>query len=184
MRSGADVIRSLKVYTWLALGGPSRDWDVRLADEEAKQGRPNVQIVDSSPQDFEDGPAHRSDAVQTFTIYAYPPDYPTVDEALAAAMLTEEKLINAFELGAVEPGHRRLVPLWDFAGLPLSEVSWTRRYPDYARVRSFSTDREQSKEKETLWTVIAEIRLHWSRGAAMPQPGRPLQEIRVAVNPS
>lgn len=180
MRTAEDVLRSLKVMTWLALGEGS-DWDVRIASEEGMQERPVAQVTATTSVAEAGGPWHRADDVQSFAIYAYPRRAESAEHGLIAALRVAEQLKLAFQLGQVAPARRLRMPLWDFAGVPVEEVSFARRYPDFARVLDFSADTEQSTADERLYTVIAEMRLQWSRNALPPETG-PLETIRINVN--
>lgn len=178
MRRSIDVLRSLKRYVSLALG---EEWEVNLVESEGTFSRPAARVIAATPQQVS-GPRHRLDAIQTFSVNAFPVAGTTAEESLIAAAEVEETLLSSLRIGGVDEARAARIPLYDYDGTPWDEGSTTRREPDYARVLDLSVSRTASPADETLYTVSAEVRLGWSRDGAIPSGGRTVSDLRMTVD--
>ena len=119
------------------------------------------------------------EVLQSFIVYAYPErDTESVLHSRAMAEDTRERLTLAFNRG-IDEGKPRLVPLYDYEDVAWDQPSETRRSVDFARVRDFGVSLNQNPNDETLWAVLAEVRLGWSRDALLPSSEKTAQNIRV-----
>jgi len=95
VRTGEDVIRSLKRYIAHALG---EEWEVRLWDEEGTFHRPFARVAKVGAK-LMTGPVVHYDNVQPCAIHAYPVEQPSVEEAIINAERVEALLETAFRVG-------------------------------------------------------------------------------------
>jgi hypothetical protein len=79
-------------------------------------------------------------------------------------------------------GYALRVPLWDWEGVPLTETSTQRRYPDYMRVADFSVDILTDPDDELRRAVAADLRLSWRRRGVVPESDQTLQGIGFKRN--
>jgi hypothetical protein len=174
MRTSRDAIRSLARYMSRAFGP---DWEVGFFSEEGTFGRPGVMVKATGPQ-LSSGSRHTIDVIQPFAVYAYPAEAEGVEDTFDNAMVAEEIIWHAFNVGVGE-GRPGRVPLFDYEGVPIDEPTSLRRYPDYMRVLDLSIDRAQAPEDEKKWTVTAELRLGWRRAGELPSGTRLAQSLRT-----
>jgi hypothetical protein len=179
MRTSIDTLRSLKRYTYEALGD---SWEVRLLVEQGTFDRPGAQVLEASPQQIT-GPQNAMDIIQSFSIHAFPEPGVSVVDSLLKAGEAEDCLVRAFRMGIGE-GHAGLVPLYDYEAVPHNAGSTSRRAPDYARILDLSIRREQNPSDELLFTVAAEVRLGWRRNAALTSAGKVATDIIINLNPT
>lgn len=174
MRTSRDAIRSLARYMAAAFG---EEWEVGFFTEESTFARPAVMVKSTGPQ-LSSGSRHTIDVIQPFAVYAYPAEAETVEETFENAMVAEEVIWQAINVG-LEGGRPRRVPLYDYEGVGITEGTVLRRYPDFLRVLDLSIDRAQSPEDEKKWTVTAEIRLGWRRAGELLGGTRLAQSVRT-----
>jgi hypothetical protein len=175
MRTAIDALRSLKRYTAEVLPD---EWEVRLAEEQAAFERPFALVGPAGPELYR-GPAHTADVVFPCAINLYPEKGSTPEEALIWALETSEFIYQGFRMGVGYGGPMR-VPLWDYNGVALNEVSteglrlqgdddhW---HGDYMRVDDLSVNRVKDPDEPTLYTVAVDVRLGWRRVGRLPSAG-------------
>lgn len=176
MRTEVDILRSLKKYVALALGN---DWEVRLTAEEGAFRRPFCRVAQATPAMTRVEGARMVRSQQTFTLYAYPIEKGTPDEARLEASRIEGVLLNAFAgQGAHTPsyytpsyrGHGMRIPIYNYDGIDLKTAATEgdRQYNDFARVSDPpSVGAQVDPEDELMWVVTADVPIAWTRSTAV-----------------
>ena len=178
MRTTRDAIRSIARYASEAFG---EDWSVNLWAEQGTMIRPAIAVRKTGPT-LITGPRHIADLVQPVALYVYPPKGDSPEASFAAAADADDTLFNAFRIG-IGAGHAMRVPLFDYEGAGLDEASELRRDPDYLRVLDFSVEQFQSPEDESMWSIVASLRVGWRRTAEHPDADatRLVEDLRVEI---
>lgn len=173
-RSPVDILLSLKTYVAEILGD---DWEVRYSEDEGTFARPGALVVATTPASLS-GPqrSFMGDFIQGFAIYGYPTLGATAMESKLAALAVEDTLTEALRFGA-GAGAAMRVPLYSFDGLSPIDVGVERNAQDYATVSDLSVGNQQDPNDRTLWTVVCEIRLSWSRMAPVTSSGNVVQAV-------
>lgn len=179
MRTKEDALRSLARYISESLG---EAWEVGLFADQGTFERPGVAVRTAGPM-LVGGSRHTLDNTLPVAVYAYPEEGGSVEAGYVNAMATEESLWQAFNVGIAE-GHPWRIPLYDYEGVPITEGSEMRRYPDYLRVVDLSIDSTQAPEDEMKWTVIASLRLTWKRAGELAPGTRLAQELQQGLSGS
>lgn len=182
-----DVIRSVRRYVWLMLGGSP--WTARIGRVRASDDQRPVVIVDASSSLttlFARATIPQGDVqkARTLTVVAYPTLGATAQESTIAAEGLAALLEAGFERGLVTDstppqmiGAPWRVPLYDFAGVPVTgadRAGGSAPY-GYANVTetSFNVRAVQDAMDELRYTVVATVPLTWWR-AGRSGPGGPL----------
>lgn len=182
MRTTTDGLRSVKRYVSLALGP---DWEVRLSNEKGAFRRPFARVLLLPGITFPAQSFVVVKVIATMQIVAFPKRGVSPDASQLAAMDVVEQLWVAFGGPGVAEGHIYRVPLYDYAGVPISGpdsgVDETHRQPhDYMRVEAPpSVDPNVDPDDDSLWSVTANIRMSWVRSAAVPSTAMTTDRVGV-----
>lgn len=163
MRTSTDAHRSLRRWAGVLFPEP---WDVQPQRTE-NLGRPSVVVIPASPQ-TNTGSAYIRDQGRDFDIFAYPSgvegdsgtsqrEAETVAELLDAGMTRGIKLLSGEWYS-----YSMRIPVFDYDG-----IAWTDPLPDdavpydYYPAANWSVETRVDPDDDTLFTVLASIRLRW-----------------------
>jgi hypothetical protein len=180
MRTALDAIRSQKRYVSEALGV---GWEVRLAAEKGTFNRPYAVVIQvPSIQYFVE--SWWTSRVQTVhQVMCYPAPGPSVADSLAGALEITESLWQAYAGPGIGLGHIARIPLFDYAGVPLTGpssgvVDTARNYNDFMKLeQSPNVTPYQDPNNELLYSVMANITMSWLRNAAVPSTGITVESV-------
>lgn len=195
MRTPNDILRSLGIYLWSSLGD---EWEVRFGDLEGDFKRPYLKVESASPMSPRVLNTAVAECRQTFSVVAYPIEQVDNELARLEAGRVQELFFQAFAVGTradalgypnnsglpdvtARRAHPLRIPIWNCEGIPLDQpVPDDARDPrDFARVDqdpSFNVleGAARDDEAETLYTVVGEVRLTWTRAITVLDPAQPV----------
>lgn len=192
MRRSADILRSLKRYLTLALGDT---WELRLSGEEGAFSRPFARVGTAGPGTT-GGSALDRTVTQPFTVVCHPVEMALADDARLEAARVEELLWVAFNVG-IDPAlagrvwhgwgptaswrraHPLRVPLYDYDGIPLTAPAVESDRDHVARIVAEPSIEVVAGDDELLLVVVANIRMSWSRSAAVLSSGVTLDNVKA-----
>ena len=159
-RTTTDALRSVKKYATEFLPD---DYDVRLSVDQGNWDRPSALVDVITPQTIQGGPK-TFQVTQAFTLYLWPSrDEDDTDASRLAAYRAEEAVVQAIQVGGQLGGRPRRIPLWDYDDVDLSEPVPEDREDGYLRVVDFGTEVRRDPDDDTAWTVVATVRVTWTR---------------------
>lgn len=182
MRSPLDVQRSLQRFTSLVLP----DYEMRILSEAGTLKRPYATIeATTEPAMRMEAAIATREASQGFSLVAFPEPETDPYDARIKAEEVGEAIYAAFELGGVGGARAERIPLFDYEGKAANEgAAPADRTPcDYMRVNDFSVRAVQNPSDETLYSVVAAMRIGWSRAALLPEEGNIAEELRLGFDP-
>ena len=154
--TGAPVERS----SLEPVDGP---WEVALWAEAGTLEYPFCVVSLSAPAGTS-GPALYYDVTQPMAIECYPTPSDDAEEAIHRAAVVQDELLEAFRGEGVGEGRPRLIPLYDYDGVPLSEgVEESRIESDFMRVLDFAPRVLPHPQDPTLVRVTADLRVGWRK---------------------
>lgn len=183
MRSPLDVHRSLQRFAGLVLP----DYELRIMSEAGTLKRPYLTVTATTEATIRmEGAMATREASQGFSLVAFPRPSDDPYDARIRAEEISEALYIAFELGGVGGARAERIPLYDYDGKGANEgaADADRTEQDYMRVSDFSVRAVQNPSDETLYSVVAALRIGWSRAALLPEEGLTMEELRVGFEPS
>lgn len=181
MNNPDDVYRSLRRYVSLILGSPP--WQVRLQRTRVSDDQRPVAILEpgllGTPFARRTIPQGDVQKQQTFTVVCYPVVGATAAEAAEDARGVASLLDAGFSRGlvtdAVPPaniGGPFRVPIWDYAGVPVTGAGRAGPADPYAYAdvdQTFNVRPVQDALDELRYTVVCTLRMTWwQAGRALP----------------
>lgn len=187
-----DIHRSVRRYIATALGNT---WRIRGEREVIKDDeRPAAVVEFSTP--VGQGPGHRDrrtipqgdvSRAATFAVTAYPALFDTAREGRHEADRIADLLDQTIGQGLVDDdsgelvniGHPLAVPVYDYAGVPLTGAGRGGPADPYgwAMVETHSVHPIQDPLDEKRWTVAMSLRLSWWRAGREAMPAERWQRI-------
>jgi hypothetical protein len=196
MRTVTDAHRSLKRYLALALGP---GWEVRLSEEKGAFRRPFARISLVPSLAAETIGWRYSKLTGAWQIAAFPVRGASPDEAQMSALVVHDLLVVAFAGQGFDPGswpfaldptrgipHR--IPLFDYSQAAIrgagAAVTQADRAPsDFMRVEGVPEVQViQSEADERLFSLAANIRMSWTRSAAIPSSASTTKSFNVEAD--
>lgn len=184
MNDPDDVFRSLRRFVAMMLGSPP--WTVRLQRTRVEDDQRPVAVLEpgvlTTPFARRTIPQGDVQKQQTFTVVAYPVLGTTAPESAETARQVASLLDAGVSRGLVTDdvppvniGAPFRVPIWDYAGIPLTGANRAPAGAPYAHAdvdQTFNVRPIQDAMDELRFTVVATLRMSWWQGgrAYPPQP--------------
>lgn len=157
-------------------------WEVALHAERGTFEFPLCRVT-LLPGGGTSGPARFYDVTQPMAIECYPRVPDDAELAIDAALQVQDALLDAFRGRGVDDGRPRLIPLFDYDGVPLAEgVADTRLPNDFLRVLDFSPRLLPDPQDPRQVRIVADLRVGWRK--ALPAERMPTHPSSEEPSPT
>jgi hypothetical protein len=184
MRSSLDALRSLNRYVALTLGD---EWEVRLSTEKGTFNRPYARVIQIPSVQYIVESFHNVKMQSVYQVMMFPKIGQNADESQMLALQAADQFWVAFasDFQLVGRGRNSRIPLYDYSGIPMTgsdsgALESDRLYNDFMKLEQPpNITPYQDPADETLWSVMANITMSWTRSALLPSTAPTARAITV-----